>query len=472
MYKGTPMNEIYLVDEHEDGTKFVGPKINLVGPSDADAFQAWAESQFLKLTGGILTGYLKLQQDYTLGEVPSNTRYGNRINFIDQDGFDVGAVVCMYLLDGSVRTVLQVAHKAEDGSVKYRNMGVYIDSAGVDYGIAGTPPENAAANALQTKESVTRDFLPRIGGEMTGSINYIADIEAGTPPASSMYPGLIFKDINNQTLAYVQMGLHADGSSLVQIGVRHFFDTTKFSSLYAGFNADGATYTYAPPTRDNYGNDIVTTKYAKDNFAHTAANTVTTYVSANGSDTADINNGRGLSIDKPFKSIQATVNWFGSHYATDKDLLIYLLTDIEEEFLTVDSTLCKRIVISSDSSVDRTIKLRRWIFRSVHAVLYGNLAFNAYKNDTTTALFEVAYFGVLEFNKNVAKTWTVSGSARTFVMANTFSLVYSKEITYSGSFTGQKYTAYAHAHIISNGAGVNLFPGDAAGYLDATSTYV
>ena len=101
------------------------------------------------------------------------------------------------------------------------------------------------------------------------------DVTKGTPPTNSTWWNLQFTDVNNAEMGSLQYGYMDTGQSYMRVGAVKS-DTTNFSGLYVGFDADGTAYASVPSTSStrNENTDIVTRDWIpKDTrIVHTTGN--------------------------------------------------------------------------------------------------------------------------------------------------------------------------------------------------------
>lgn len=187
--------------------------------------------------------------------------------------------------------------------------------------------------------------LPQTGGDINGILQLVANyprlrlkstvFEKGSTPAALTYNSIQFVDKNDVLTGVIEQSWNSTGQIGTQFGVETLDANSVFRRSMIGiYNLpDGTSFgnCSAHPRANNYSTDIVTTKYLKDYAAEKTNGTVNIYVNANStsaSDTANLNAGRGLTVDMPFKTPAAAFNWANYHYTAGK-VAIVLLSNVE-----------------------------------------------------------------------------------------------------------------------------------------------
>lgn len=183
------------------------------------------------------------------------------------------------------------------------------------------------------------------------------------------------------------------------------------------------------------------------------------------SDTADLNNGRGLSENMPFASLPGALSWASRHYSAGTVVEIILHSDITlSEQLFIKSPFSAALIIRSDDTL-RTINVVTRTTVQAGCVKFRNLNFNA-ASSINSFLFAESVYGsatmivltdAISFNGVVSQCTLASASfAKIYIMS---------ACALTGNVSGKKYA-------LTNGAGLIIsgktIPGTVDGTKDAS----
>lgn len=430
---------------------------------------------FLPLTGGTLTNALTIDmdgyQDIHIkrpsidSKVAPDSDKNESIQFEDKDGVVLGAVGLTRKTSGGNDTVLSSYVYSDTGELlKQNTLLVRTQEDGTGYVLVPTPPESVTDNrAVQTKESVQRDFLAKTGGEMTGPVRFITSVDAlDTIESNVSITAMDFRDMEGFVLGGCGGDILPDNHSWVGIYGHVLDNSNNWPSVRVNMAPGGVAYATAPhPRTNNYGNDIVTTKHFIDNSSPLISGGVYVGDVTGASDTADLWQGRGLTPEKPFKTFGGAWEWLNRH-SNNNQVAINLLTDLEWNpaypwFMT--QTL-NTLVIQSYPTTDR----KKLILPKGAKVLSGfvemnNLEINFPANGNHEGLWsQGSYRGsspTLKVNNCV-----LSGQADVIFNALGNGTIFVSSL--SGTVTGKKYSATACSRI----SGVATIPGTMEGTKD------
>lgn len=344
---------------------------------------------------------------------------------------------------------------------------------------ASVTAQEAKLLALEAKQTAD-SALQKSGGEMTGQITF-----AG--PSSQNNPLIKPSDIDKTNPVAGKTMLTAwqdkNGLFLGSSGIEFTQTMTVFrlglinkpyeaesaansTSLQLYYPKEGEPYAAGPNPRGLYNNDLATFKsmidYGLKKLPH---NSVIHIDAVNGSDTANLNNGRGLTADIPFKSLGAARSWVANNCGGSV-ITFQLHSDIEiSSTLEIGCPNFSYIILSSDST-KRTINLTSSGYLSTGAggVTLSNLIFNAQNSvrvlncNAQSASASICMGAALEFNGSVSGNVLEATHGGRITLGGGF--------TKSGDITGKKYRlAYAGVLI-----GASKAPGTIDGTADASST--
>lgn len=465
-----------------DGLLFVVPDsvVNPDGTFDEAALKEWLEANYLQLTGGTLTGYLHLfrltYQKQDTADVSRTdalpSRVYNQFFFTDANDFTYGELDVIQETNLAVVAQLKATNKKADGTSVSSAFGAVVLKDGTTYSTVNTPAENAPNNAVQTRESVTRDFLPKTGGEIINAspvLNLRATaLDATNIGDTSQFTGIIkFSDKNNSLLGDVYNSIDAEGKIYTTLNARSIDKHRAY--LAAVLEADGTGYCTCSEPRGLYTNEIATFRSLVDYTAETLKANLDIYIDAiNGSDTADLHNGRGLSASKPFKTINSCLGYIKRYYRGSFVCDLQLLSDITEDNFGLFLPVNTQIRINGSGGI-RTINFRVVSCYSGTLLFGDNLALNI-NNSGGSGILCVGQNSNMQF----VKAMTINGSAQTLVTCIQNGYVdISNSMTLTGNFSGRRYYCGTGGIINSHGKGVNALPGTAAGTVeDSASFYI
>ena len=232
---------------------------------------------------------------------------------------------------------------------------------------------------------------------------------------------------------------------------------------------DGTLSTYLPHPRELYNNDGVTFKSLVNYSAAYIGNDHGTLYIGNlseASDTADLHNGRGLSIDKPFKTLEGAFS-YAARIVGANNLHFRLLTDIEFANTWLYQPMVYTAWIRShDPNNPKKLILKQGIhlansvpvyFHQVGLQASGSIPFFVHASQNC-----FVNLNRVSLNGTVTQA-AVVGSHGAHILLGSGAL--------SGNVTGKRYELKNNSALYSGGAGPNAIPGTEAGSCDATSTY-
>lgn len=456
-----------LKDAPANGLLFVVSEdiVNPDGTINEEELQAYLEENYLKLTGGTLTGNLVLQNmNYGLNDLPANASILFQIRFKDKDGSLLNYIGCNLFSDAKRQVYL-----AGGSSSTY--LGIQEDANGLDFVYCSTPPVDAPNYAVQNKESVIRDFLPRTGGTLSGYLDFAQNYTVGETTTNSLYGNrLRFVDQTGFDCGALINMYTADGGirTFMQAANKKSDGSALYSMILLGIDEDGVQYSALPEPRGLYNNDGATAKWVMDYAPQKLTVAIIDIIvgGTGASDTADLNNGRGLSYDKPFATFNAAVSWALAHYVGAICNINFVINaDISVSAINICAYNVGSVTITSTSNTKHTINISQYIACIGGIVSYKNIKLNGNSSNS-------AFYGrhnniiIVETGVEVSGSFT---SATANIAIN--SALYLNA-TISGSCTGKRYGLAAGGAIYSNGKGVNAIPGTEAGTVDTSSIYV
>ena len=332
----------------------------------------------------------------------------------------------------------------------------------------------ATKTELNEVKTTAENALPKTGGTMTGDLKLQSFDDDITETASfTTARNIISLDKNEkQRGAIVFAHSRFDNDIFAALSARKYIDDAlQLSEIAAHFAEDNTTYATAPNPRNNYGTDIVTTKYLKDYAPQKHGLDIHLYIDAvTGSDTNDLFAGRGMSLDKPFASLLAAVNWVKTNICGAGTIYINLLSDIVlTGNLTIDAPQVKSILIQGHlTSKKITIPSGNRIYVSGGGAAFqrveiiGNNALQLLCCDAQRHASHAFFGGEVTFNGSVTNSTLSSVIGGQILVAESI----------NGSVTGTRYRCMHGASIITRGLGENAIPGSAAGVCDSSSAYI
>lgn len=432
----------------------------------------------LPLTGGKINGALTIKGELVLDYHASN---GFRsLSFQDErveGASQITGVVRNIYAPGNdyTQSLLEARAYKDDGTLVTASVAAKAQKDGTAYSATQTPAANAPNNAIQTKESVARDFVNKSGGSMTNSLIF----ERGAPvikcsacelggaaPANAEQRFINWQDKNNTRLAQVAYVHRADNSKLLSLGL-FGKSLSEAASLNLSYDAAGKAYADCPVISDAYGTGIVNNRRLMDYAPQKLTSEINIYVGgANASDTADLFNGRGLTSDKPFATLGAALAFIrGNFFAPSLYLTIIPQADLTGNFTIWGHGLrCLRIGHPSQKYTitgNMTVLSGAVCLRNLKLVAPADTVYLIYMNGAEGGR---PHLRILE---NVELSGTVTGAA---IASDYGSIVLiSKPLT--GAITGKRYLVASGGAIYTNGKGPNAIPGTVAGTCDSVSVY-
>lgn len=494
----------FLKDAVGNGVLFVKVEgfTNPDGTFDEEALKAWLEENYLKLTGGTLSGILTVsysqsdkhfvakREDVDLTTNPSTAKYAG---LIAEDANAIPFGACRFIQDkyGNTQATIELYNYKEDGTTAVASIlrsVLYRDGTGLFVG--PTPAVDAPSTAIQTKESVTRDFLPRTGGEMYGVIN------STTWGGINVSPPITYSETQEASdHVYITCCSAKTSDNIASCGVRmdtipnagHHFamyaaKSGKFLGqigLHCDFGDVDNIYAFCPHPRGQYTNDIATAKWSMDFSAiqiGAPAPNASEYIHnkifvdpLTGSDTADINNGRGLSPERPFKNFLPALQWAAMHVVGGNNIYIELMSDVTidvgtQQYIYIYPPLTYSLYVRGYNSQKKSLTISKPIRIDNPAyVIFSDLSIQL---NSPWSFLDVSNHASVTVS-NVEMNGTVTAAT---IACNRGGLVQlGGSIT--GNVTGKRFSLLNNSMIMTGGKGVNYIPGTEAGTTDATSVY-
>lgn len=494
-------NKAYRIKD-DNGVKSIGEEIKFVAYGvdvdiDEEALKVWANSQFLKLVGGTLTGNLSCRLDITKGEVPEETLTA-RYSFTDNAGQLLGSLLYNSTPDDLTQLILRL-YQNREGSEFAAGFGVVRAEGNGGWYAIGPNPNNDVVpdNALQTKKSVTDNFLPRTGGEMSGAIdcisNNLSTVEGEWPATSNYYNAVNFYDKHKNFMGALQSQVYSDGEVRHNLANgRTINGVYKAANLTVNLKEDGTGYASCPPPRGLYNNDIATfnslVDYAPQTFG---GKDVNFHIDANiGSDTADLHDGRGLSAEKPFKSFSAAYPYSYKFTCNGVNTVFMLHTDIHislDYFIRYQSGN-RMIITSYDKNNPVTVTFDKDLIITNNSVEFSYVNVNLmshkikcggmYDSNSFLMLYDIGFTGsamqlliensAMILSRNVSFSGTASPTGLLYVTRGGLVAV---DVAPTGNVTGKRFALVQGGRVFTGGKGVNVIPGTEAGTTDASSIY-
>lgn len=325
----------------------------------------------------------------------------------------------------------------------------------------------AAETAAENAETYAENALPRSGGEMTGPIYQKTDFERNELPATDVLKiPFVVKDASDKLLIQC---LNQANQNYNALKLRVFAPDVadKIADIGLFSMADGSVYATCPPPRGLYNNDIATFKSLVDYAAKNPAVDFNVHIGGeNASDTADLNDGRGLSAEMPFASFDAAVVWVCSRFASS----------IRNINLFVHEDMIWNSGISSGNLRSLTITTVNNAILSVGQnalVRNGNVSFQNCKLHAENVPGLIRAEGawgqpLIYIGTGVELTGTVTRGA---VCASYGGSVFMLQpFVSTSSVTGPRYRADQGAKIVRESTSI-IIPGTADGFCDSSSVY-
>lgn len=458
--------------------------VNEDGTINEEELKAYLEDNYLKLTGGTLTGaivsnrlhtptFIRNEGRYSRGETVATDAYNIIAQMYDKDE-DLLLQEYLSFTNSWKTWWLALFTEDSEGNAVRASISLMVNPNGTAVFTCPTPLATAPDAVVYNREALYRDFLPKTGGEVTGAITRKAAWGISDELSEVAYATTI--GVQDKT-----------GLNVAQNAVRRMSDRIGsyvsvtnngvMSILEAVVTDDGEAYVSVPsPSNDAYGNYAANTKYVKDNFVQAVTKSLNTYVGgANASDTADLGNGRGLTSDKPFANIMPAMDWVLSHYNIGNHIFVFIVQDnldlgsANDLFLHAQGAYC--YIQSADANNLKRIKANRFIVYEGH-LHFRNIELEAYNTlycmQAATALGHISLGDTVNFYGNL--TSATHGGCVYIPTAGTVSV--SSAATIGGNFTGKRFHIAGVGTILSGGKGVNAFPGTQAGVVEGSAKYV
>lgn len=340
--------------------------------------------------------------------------------------------------------------------------------------------EEAVETAEEAKE-IASGALPKTGGELTGPLSLSGSspaitqkntsFEKGNIPASSVVIGnMAFREAQNKGIGNISCLVTDVGRTrLLMRAQRNSATSDDYADININMDADGTSYATAPPPRNNdYGNDIVIMKTLKDYAQKVIPTNAEIFIDAiNGSDTADLFTGRGLSADKAFKSLPAAYRWAARYLTVPLNRLLFrLLSDI---------TLTEQLVLNSINSVyiqiSGDVPERKITCKGI-GVEVGNLMLSDLHIQGDGSLQSLVWAGGTFGNAYLRLgSLQFSGTVTQGTVKAQWGGAVSAHGAFTGTVNGPRYYGYKGGRILTGNGSQTLIPGTEAGVLDATSIY-
>ena len=383
--------------------------------------------------------------------------------------------------------------KLEDGS-HYQTQVNVKSSANVNRTTVSTYNVDSDGKTLKaveediaTQQWADGKFLPLAGGTMTGDL-YFADhsiidqldgVDGYNAPDTNIYKRLhIVTDRGASQYGFLEFQFLNNGTRNMCLGVPVFNDGNwDYSVLYVGADSNGIKYVRIPtPDLNSAGNQAITAQWANNKYP-LKVSSLNIYVGgSNASDTADIGNGRGLSADKPFATIQAALNYIKATFVYVGGYPPIYVHLMEDNLILPSGVWLGNLHVQirdglTDGSV-RTLFTNSTEFSSGVLSFYGNFKLKALSDDARYIVRSTAYNAAgstLYFaGSSLELEGTVSNGA---IAAQNCGRVFLHSNAISGNITGRRYHITYGGQILTNGRGANLIPGSIEGYSDASGLY-
>ena len=326
-----------------------------------------------------------------------------------------------------------------------------------------------ASNTYLSKTDAISNYLSKSGGNITGVIYKRGSFTLGSDSVVAENTQFILQDSTGYVTGGMNAGIRDNGNvdTSLWANTKKSDESLVQSYLRAFAETDGTTYATCPNPRGLYNTDIVNYQSIVDYSVKRLINGQHIYVKpSTGSDIADLNSGRGLSPDKPFKTPEAAIKW-----ATEYLSILYNIITIRlEENCTMGAFTLKTRdngIVISGSNENIVLTLTGPISFAV-----GNLRLQNIKLAGEVPYFiesGSAYYGPSQLciANNVSFDGTVTEG--TLIASNGGIIVIQNRI--SGSVTGPRYKVVYGGCILTKGYGPNVIPGTEAGTCDESSTY-
>ena len=445
-------------------------------------------SKYLPLTGGTLTGNLTIDHNnprivlknanFEKGNIPASN-VDTYITISDKNNSIMGQLINSTTTSGNAMFFIRAFQNSATTN-SYANFSLVQTSTGDSYATCPTPSTSAPNSVIYNKEALKRDFLEKSRADIDTTIGNPINITRTDTTEDFFNVGkdyiqthIFFRDSKYNIGGAVINTVHQDGSIGSSINSRRYMtgqSTFPSSSVIAGITEEDVPYATAPAPRGLYNTDIVTYKSMVDYAPKKLTANATFHVNANtGSDTADLFNGRGLSEDKPFKSLQACLMHICENCIPMRNWVIVMLhSDVTTPGTTV-SFVGNGIIIKGDDSV-RTITTSGagFYIEAGCLILEDNLKFVFGSN---VGFLVRGGNGHATAALQIKSDVEFSGECNTTVLSAQSNGVCFINGNITGNVVGKRYACNNGGKILTYGKGAEVIPGTIAGTCDSSSTY-
>lgn len=360
------------------------------------------------------------------------------------------------------------------GVDNYRAFTWNIDiNTGAAYATTATPSTTAPNNAIYNKEALNRDFLSKAGGELTGNLTmkksepwinlYNLLNSTVAPSADSIAFRIRSSDVNNKTmmeLSSTQLQSKEISTMLRSCCYANANAITSDIVLHA--EAGGTTYATCPPPRGTYTNDIATFKSLVDYAPKKLTAVKTYYINANtGSDTADLNNGRGESANKPFKTLNSAVTWVQNNVVCQSVELM-----LDSDITLTQDLICAPCNITALYIKGKTSSIK---LNTANYKIKNNVGFLRFDYLTITSTSDAIFQsnGLWGWAPRILLYENITFNGTCSIALDCYGGDIVIAAMPSGSLTGKRYSTSNGGRLILNGKDPNSLPGTIAGTVDS-----
>lgn len=227
--------------------------------------------------------------------------------------------------------------------------------------------DSAAIGDILTRLSaIETNALLKSGGTLSGDLTiwkndsalFLKDPRSkmGETPSENLFPALRWLDQDGETVGFVQRAFRITGENEIGLAVltKKADGSLANNALVLVTEADGTAYGKCPLARNLYNNDIAVMRNVMDYSPQRYTANIAAYVGgANASDTADLNNGRGLSEAKPFATPLAALKWAATHYAAAVVLNLVFCANMSLDGLAIPGNLFHYINMSGKTAATK-----------------------------------------------------------------------------------------------------------------------
>lgn len=214
---------------------------------------------------------------------PTANRYWGGVEFKDSKGVTTGYIRSNHYTSGRLITDIQTSRDI-NGTIKYANIGVAIDSDGTVVTECPTPPSTSNGTQIATTAWVNTAAVHKTGDETidgvktfkaspesgNGGYKTRASYSKGSSASSTQYfwTNTVYdKDGSAQANKLSQIFTQVDTNNALKLTMAAFRNVAGESvstSLSVGFDASGNVITYAPtPANSSNSTNIATTAFVK-----------------------------------------------------------------------------------------------------------------------------------------------------------------------------------------------------------------